>query len=42
MISDAALNDYYGRDYYGEGYDYMDGPYWADDDLEEDEWQESW
>ncbi len=33
MISDAALNEYYGRDYYGEGHDYMDGPYWTEDDL---------
>ena len=32
-ISDTALENHYSRDWYGEGYDYMDGPYWADDDL---------
>ena len=33
MISDAALNDYYGRDYYGEGTDYF-YPYGWDDSGE--------
>ena len=35
MISDAALNSYYARDYYGSGTDYFDPPEWTDDDLEE-------
>ena len=39
MISDAALNSYYARDYYGPGTDYFDPPEWTDDDLE-DMWEE--
>lgn len=42
MISDRELDNYYGRDYYGEGRDYMDGPYWDDDLEEEEEWRGNW
>lgn len=34
-ISDAALDAYYGKDYYGPGRDYFDGP--PEDDYEDEE-----
>ena len=34
IISDIALNNYYGKDYYGEGIGYFDDP-WTEDDLME-------
>lgn len=35
MISDTSLDNYYGKDYYGDGIGYFDEP-WTEDDLMED------
>ena len=32
--SDRMVDDHYGRNYYGPGRHYFDGPYWTDDDLD--------
>lgn len=44
MISDNALDNYYGVMYYGSAEAFWNAPYWVDDDLdvlEDEEWQES-
>lgn len=35
MISDAALDNYYAKDYYGDGTDYFEPPEYEEDE----EWQ---
>lgn len=34
IISDAALDNYYSRDYYGDGTDYFEPPEYEEDENE--------